>query len=384
MSSPAIVGAYDGTADAGGASCLELAADAALCAIADAGLGLDTVDAVMAVHSWEEPSMMFASHLADYLGLRPSLVETAAFGGASPVMMVGRAAQALSEGRCDVVVLAASSNRASGLGRDAAIRGLRDVLDPEFEAPTGAFIPTLYALAAQRHVHDYGTTREQLAAVAATQRAYASLHPSAVQRTPLSIEEVLAAPIVSSPLSVRDCCLITDFRGALVLTRAEHVASARLPPVWVVGYGEAHRPITATAPDVELTSRGAQISGTQALTASGLTIDDIDFAELYDSFTITVLITLEDLGFCRRGEAGPLALDGAFAVGGELPVNTNGGMLSYRTGGMSHLIEAVAQLRGSPAGARVESPSVGLVHGIGGVFSTHATVILSNEDVSAC
>jgi acetyl-CoA acetyltransferase len=374
---PAIVGVDDGASDNEARPCVEIGARAAVRALADAGLALSDVDGVLAAYAWEEPSLMFASELADYLGLTPDYAETVCFGGASPAMMVARATRAIEAGVCEVALLMVASNRRSKLGRAAAIAALRDVLSPEFEVPYGAFVPPVYALAAARHMHERGTTSEHLAAIAVTQREHALQHPQAEQRAPLTEADVLASPIIAAPLRLLDCCLITDFGGALVIVGPE-TASRLAQRVWVLGAGEAHGRLS-TAEAESLTSRGAARSGARALRQAGVGTEDIDFAELYDSFTITVLATLEDLGFCEPGTAGPLAVSGAFWEHGMLPVNTNGGMLSYRTGGLSHVVEAVHQLRGTAPGLRLRQPRLGLVHGIGGVLSAHCTLVLGGD-----
>lgn len=378
-SAPAIVGVNDGSADNEGRPCIEVGARAVAAALADAGLELADVDGVLAAYSWEEPSLMFASELADYLGLTPEYAETVCFGGASPAMMVARAARAIEAGLCEVAVLMAASNRRSKIGRAGSIAALRDVLSPEFEVPYGAFVPPVYALAAARHMQDWGTTPEQLAAIAIGQRDFAVLHPHAEQRTPIDDHDVSTSPMIASPLRLLDCCLVTDFGGAVVVVGPRTARRLAQRPVWVLGTGEAHGRLTSSEA-TSLTSRGADRSGARALAQAGLPIDEVDFAELYDSFTITVLATLEDLGICERGSAGPQAAAGAFTRTGRLPVNTNGGMLSYRTGGLSHVMEAVRQLRGDALGHQLGAPRIGLVHGIGGVLSAHCTLVLGTED----
>jgi acetyl-CoA acetyltransferase len=374
----AIVGAWEAPGDAGGRSVSELSLEAAVAALADAGLAAPDVDGVLAAYSWEEPSMMFASHLADQLGVRAGYTETVCFGGCSPALMVARAARAIELGLCEVAVLTAASNRASGRGRAHAVAALRDVLSAEFEVPLGAFVPPVYALAARRHMHEFGTTPDQLAAIAATRRAHATLHPLAFKRTPIDVSDVLDSPMISSPLHLLDCCLVTDFAGAVVVASPRRVKTGHARPVWILGAGETHERITI-GELASLTIRGAGVSAARALAQSGVGLRDLDFAQIYDSFTITVLISLEDIGFCRPGESGPRAADGAFAIGGELPVNTNGGMLSYRTGGMSHVLEAVAQLRGEAGERQVSGAELGLVTGIGGSLSTHCALVFGAE-----
>jgi acetyl-CoA acetyltransferase len=223
-------------------------------------------------------------------------------------------------------------------------------------------------------MHERGITSAQLAAVAVTQRRHAALHPGAAQRTPISIADVLASPIVSTPLHLLDCCLVTDFQAAAVVVSPK-LAAGMSDAVPILGTGEAHGRLTTAAAPL-LGARGAGLSASRALAQAGFSLDDLDFAELYDSFSVTVLATLEEIGISAPGEAGRDAERGDFAASGRLPVNTNGGMLSCRTGGFSHVIEAVEQLRGTPPGLALAQPQLGLVTGIGGVLSAHGALVL--------
>jgi acetyl-CoA acetyltransferase len=381
MSRPAIIGIDEGSLDNQGRPCVQVAAGAVQRALGDAGLKLADLDAVLAAYAWEEPSIMFAAEVAEHLGVEPAYAETVCFGGASPAMAIARAARAVSAGICEVAAVTVASNRASKIGRAGTIAALRDVLNGEFELPYGAFVPPVYAMMATRFMHDTGTSEAQLAAVAAAQRAHAERHPRAAFRTPLSIEDVLSSPMISSPLHKLDCCLVTDFGGAVIVASGDCLRDRMPEPVWVLGAGEAHDRL-AVASVRDLSSRGAGRSALRALTQAGLSLADIEFAELYDSFTSTVLMTIEDIGFCGRGEAGQLMQEGAFSIGGRLPINTNGGMLSYRTGGISHVTEAVRQLRGTAEGVEVDSPRHALVHGIGGAMSSHCTLVLGQEEAA--
>jgi acetyl-CoA acetyltransferase len=238
-----------------------------------------------------------------------------------------------------------------------------------------------YALAASRHMHVYGTTRAQLAAVAVAARQWALLNPAAWEKQPLSIGEVLAARMVSYPFTVRDCCLVTDGGGAIVVTSAARARSLKKPPAYILGCGQSttHASISSM-PD--LTTTGAVQSGKAAYAMAGLAPTDVDVLELYDAFTINTVLFLEDLGFCRKGEGGSFVEGGTIAPGGRLPVNTNGGGLSYCHPGMYGLfllIEAVRQLRGEGGARQVANAKVALAHGNGGVLSSQATVILGTE-----
>jgi acetyl-CoA acetyltransferase len=242
-----------------------------------------------------------------------------------------------------------------------------------YETPFRPFLPsTAYALAASRHMHEYGTTREQLAAVAVAARQWALLNPAAWEKEPLTIDQVLSARMISYPFTVRDCCLVTDGGGAVIMTTAERARSLKKPPVYVLGCGQAitHANISSM-PDLTIT--GAVQSGRQAYAMARLGPEDIDVVELYDAFTINTILFLEDLGFCPKGEGGRIAPEGA------LPVNTNGGGLSYCHPGMYGLfllIEATRQLRGECGARQVEGCQTAIAHGNGGVLSSQSTVIL--------
>jgi acetyl-CoA acetyltransferase len=371
-----IVGSYAGLPAAGGRSCLDLATSAALGALADAGLSHHDVDAVFMGYPWEEPTLMPAVSVAERLGIEPRIADTVSLGGASPAGMVARATSALESGACEVAVVLASSTRASGIGRERAIEALRDVVHHDAEAPFGAYIPALYALAAQRHMEKFGTTSEQMAMVACNQRRFASTCAAATMKRPLAVRDVLASKVIASPLHLFDCCLVTDFSGAVVMTADD--GRTLKPPVAVAGWGESHSPVSAVLRrDLEAPG-AARRSADAAYARAGLGPSDIDFAELYDSFTITVLVGLEALGFCAEGGAGAFVEAGNTGPGGPLPVNTHGGMLSYGTGGIYHLTEAVAQLRGE-RNQQDRPPRTGVVTGIGGFLSSFVTVVLTSE-----
>jgi acetyl-CoA acetyltransferase len=251
-----------------------------------------------------------------------------------------------------------------------------------FEEPFGALYPiSSYALAARRHMAQYGTTSEQLAEVAVAARQWAMKNPKATMRDPITIQDVLNSPMVSSPLHRLDCCLITDGGGAIVLTSAERAHSLKQKPVYLWGAGESHfhRSISSM-PD--LTQTAAKLSGEAAFKMAGVTHSDVDLVMLYDAFTINVILFLEDLGFCPKGEGGAFVSNGRIAPGGELAVNTNGGGLSYCHPGMFGIfliVEAVRQLRGEAGERQLSKCDIALVHGNGGTLSSQATAILSKE-----
>ncbi|MCU1375522.1 MAG: thiolase [Actinomycetia bacterium] len=356
---------------AAGMTPVDLMAQAVGRALVDAGLELADVDGLCAAAA---QLLMPTAALSAYLGISPRFVDATSVGGASFESHVASAEAAIAAGRCETVVIAYGSTRRSTRGSG----GLPSDTDP-YEGPYRPVAPfTQYALAASRHMHEFGTTREHLAAVAVSARRWAQLNPKAFNREPLTIDDVLAARMMSYPLTVRDSCLLTDGGGAVVLTSAERARSLRKPPVHVLGTGQAvtHMGI-AGMPDLTVT--GAAESGRQAYEAAGLGPADVDVVEVYDAFTINTLLFLEDLGFCAKGEAGPLVASGAIDPGGTLPVNTNGGGLSYCHPGMYGiflLIEAARQVRGEAGDRQVAGAEVALAHGNGGFLSAQSTVIL--------
>jgi acetyl-CoA acetyltransferase len=362
-----------GTGEAPGRSAIELLAEASLNAIADAGLKLSDVDGIFAATSTHAfPTLS----VAEYLGLRPRFVDGTNIGGASFEAHMLHAALALDAGLCDVALICYGSNQRTAGGR------LVSMSEPQvWEAPFKPRMPlTAYALAASRHMHQFGTTREQLAEVAVAARAWANLNPEAFARGPLSVADVLASRMISDPLTVLDCCLVTDGGAACVMTRADRARHLAKPPVYFLGGAAAqwHRAIS-TMPDLTVTA--ASESGPRALAHAGIALADVKLAMLYDAFTICTLLFLEDLGFCPKGEAGRFVEGGAIAPGGKLAVNTNGGGLSCVHPGMYGLfliIEAVTQLRGAAGERQVKDCDVALVHGNGGTLSAQVTGVLGS------
>jgi acetyl-CoA acetyltransferase len=298
-------------------------------------------------------------------------------GGSSFEYHVAHAAAAIQLGLCNVAVVAYGSTQRSIGRRQASMREINP-----YETPFRPFMPSsAYALAASRHMHQYGTTREQLAAVAVAAREWALLNPVAWEKKPLTVEGVLGARMVSYPFTVRDICLVTDGGGAIVITAAERARSFKKPPVYLLGCGQSitHNAISSM-PDLTVT--GAVASGKEAYAMAKLGPGDVDAVELYDAFTINTVLFLEDLGFCKKGEGGAFVSDGRIAPKGALPVNTNGGGLSYCHPGMYGLfllIEAVRQLRGECGARQVEDCEVAIAHGNGGVLSSQSTVILGSQ-----
>lgn len=362
---------------------LQLQASVAHAALADAGVSMGDVDGLLTAGLWGVPGVgqLPTVTLGEYLGIVPRFVDGTNIGGSAFEAHVGHAAMAIERGVCEVALITYGSTQKSD--RSRTLGGRPASLTMQFETPWGMPTPIGgYAMAAMRHMHEFGTTSEQLAEVAVAARAWAGLNPAATHRSPLTIADVLASPMIADPLHQLDACLVTDGGGAIVMTSAENARALGVKPVYVRGFGESQTHWTvATMPDLaRLTA--AQVSGAAALSMAGVSHDDIDLVEIYDSFTITVLMTLEALGFCAPGEAGAFVSGQRTAPGGAFPMNTNGGGLSYAHPGMYGiflLIEAVRQLRGDAGDRQVPDVRTALVHGTGGTLSSGATCILSRH-----
>jgi acetyl-CoA acetyltransferase len=350
---------------------MDLCAQGIQRALADCGLTLKDVDGLFCAMTQQRMSIV---SLIEYLGIQPKFIGSSMTGGSSFEFHVAQAAAAIEAGLCNVAVIAYGSTQRS-VGRKQASQ--REV-NP-YETPFKPFLPTsAYALAASRHMHQYGTTRENLAEVAVAARKWAQLNPVAWEKKPLTVADVLKSRMISHPFTVRDCCLVTDGGGAIVMTSAARAKSLKKPPAYVLGcgHGVTHMNISSM-PDLTVT--GAKQSGEVAYNMAKLSAKDCDMVQLYDAFTINTVLFLEDLGFCRKGEGGAFVSNGNIAPGGGLPVNTNGGGLSYCHPGMYGLfilIEGVRQLRGECGERQVKKHDVAMVHGNGGVLSAQASVIL--------
>jgi acetyl-CoA acetyltransferase len=372
---------HAGLGEAHGFTEMEILVQAAQRAVSDAGLTMQDIDGITTA---SVSSTMWAMPVIEHLGIRPKFIDSTMLGGSSFVAHLMPAIQALQSGQCNAVLVCyGSTQRTSTLNR-AEIGSARRKLDPQpYEAPYNPLNPlSSYALAAARHMHDFGTTREQLAEVAVSARKWAQLNPEAFMRDDLTIDDVLGARMVSDPLTVRDCCLVTDGAGAYVLVRADRARHLKQKPVYVLGNSTAcwNRQISSMH---DLTVTAATQSGSIAFEMAGLKPADIDVVELYDAFTINTILFLEDLGFCKKGEGGAFVSQGAIAPGGSLPVNTNGGGLSCVHPGMYGIfitIEAVRQLRGECNERQVTGAHVAVVHGNGGTLSSQSTAILGTED----
>jgi len=360
---------------------LGLNAQAAKRALDDAGLAVADIDGVLTAYSFTEPYFMLGSVICEYLGLKPRFGASIVAGGASPAVMLKHATDAIVAGQAETILICAGENRATGQSRDATVSTLMAVGHPYYEQLYGGSIPGYYAMIAKRHMHEYGTTREQLAAVAVQTRQHALLHPNAHMKSAITLEQVLSAKAVADPLGLLDCCLISDAGGAFIVTSSDRARDLEAKPIYLQGIGEYHtHEHLMCAPS--LTDFGAAESGRIAYEMAGLGPSDIDVAELYDCFTIVPILELEELGFCKRGEGGSFVARGSTRIGGPLPVNTHGGMLSHAhagaVGGLFDIVEAVRQLRGGLGARQVEGAEVALVHNEGGILSSHCTVILAN------
>jgi acetyl-CoA acetyltransferase len=371
--SVAIVGAAESDLGAVAAlmSPIDLMAQGIHRALEDAGLTLADVDGLFCATTQARTSAM---SLVEYLGLPNAYIDSTIVGGSSFEVHVAHAHAALEAGLCSVAVIAYGSTQRTVGRRAASAREFNP-----YETPYKPFLPaTAYAMAANRHMHEYGTTREQMAAVAVAARDWALLNPAAWEKKPLTIAEVLNARPISDPFTVRDICLVTDGGGAIVLVKADRARALKHTPVYVLGSGQSITHASITSMPV-LTHTGAIESGAQAYRAASVKASDIKVVALYDAFTINTILFLEDLGFCPKGEGGPFVEGGRIAPNGSLAVNTNGGGLSYCHPGMYGLfllIETVRQLRGECGQRQVSGADLALVHGNGGVLSAQATTIL--------
>jgi len=343
----------------------QIMAESARGALDDAGLSIKDVDGLFT----SGVSGMGIVSLAEHLNLNPDFLDSNSIGGSSFVSHTAHAAAAIAAGYCNVALILYGSKWSSdrfAIGTGGAGGG-----DPseQFENCYGPTTVGDYALTAQRHMHEFGTTSEQLAEIAVTMRRHASMNPHAKFRDPITVEDVITSRVVSSPLHLLDCCMISDGGGAVVVTSVERARDLKKKPVHLLGAAEACYHTSAGVRD--LTNAAAKQSGPKALERAGVTHKDINMAMIYDSFTITVLVTLESLGFCKKGEGGAFVQNGRIGLGGALPINTDGGGLSSNHPGMRGIflvIEATKQLRGECGDRQVKDCKIAMVHGTGGTL----------------
>jgi acetyl-CoA acetyltransferase len=361
---------------------MEMGVEAALAAIADAGLEKNDVDGLVTCNAMAQPMMYHAEATAEYLQIFPRYCIAAGAGGGTTFSIIHHAASAIATGMADVVVVAMADAMRSGLTRDQAMLVQASTGHPEFEQPYGPTVPAYYALIAQAHMAEFGTTQEQFASIAVACRAHAARNPAAQMRDLISVEDVLESRMIADPLHLLDCSLVSDGGSAIVLTSSERAADMKQTPIYLLGAGEGHSHEHISAAR-NLTTSAAKEAGQRAFEMSGLRPTDMDFAQLYDCFTPTVLVELEDLGFCNKGEGGAFVESGALLPGGSLPVNTHGGLLSHshpgNPGSMFALTESVWQLRGEASGRQVAGSKNALVHAQGGIMSSHTALVLGTE-----
>ena len=379
----AIVGAADtevGKVPHYGATAL--CVEAAQRALDDADITKDQIDGLVTCNSMAEPHMYHAEAIAEYLQIFPRYCIGVAAGGGTTFSILHHAASAIATGVCETVLISMADSLRTGLSREQAMVLQSSTGHPQFEIPYGATVPAYYALIARAHMDAYGTTAEQFAAVAVSARSHAALNKNAQMREIISVEDVLGSRMIADPLHLLDCSLVSDGGAAVIMTSAERANDFPHDPVYVLGVGEGHGHEHISQAQ-SLTISAAAESGRRAFEMAGLGPSDIDVAEIYDCFTPVVLIELEDLGFCNKGEAGAFVEAGETALAGSLPMNTHGGLLSHchpgNPGSMFALTEAVTQLRHSAGARQVENAEVALVHAQGGIMSSHATLILGRE-----
>ncbi|BBX03721.1 acetyl-CoA acetyltransferase [Mycolicibacterium moriokaense] len=355
-----------------------LMAQAARRAVADAGLTKGDIDG-FGGHGTLLPPV----EVSEYLGLRPTWVDATNVGGSSWEVMARHAADAIAAGDVEVVLLTYGSTARSDVKRrvraSAAAMGTGGAM--QYEAPYGATLIAKYAMAARRHMIEYGTTIEQLAEVAVAAHEWAAMNDNAFERDRITVADVAAAPMLADPFTAKHVCLRTDGGGAVVLASERVARNCAKDPVWILGAADATSHVSMSE-WTDFTTSAAAVSGPAAFAQAGVTPADVDVCQLYDSFTSTVLLTVEDLGFCAKGDGGPFIGSGALRPGGALPTNTDGGGLaSCHPGmrGMFLMVEAVRQLRGECGARQVEDARLACVHAMGGFFTHSATLILGRD-----
>jgi acetyl-CoA acetyltransferase len=355
-----------------------MAAVAAQEALREAGLGFKDVDGLFINYMGEESTVQ----IGEYFGIQPRYADSSDLGGAAFDAFIHHAMLAIAAGRCEVALIVFASRQRTKKSRVRSAPGADGSLTSQFEHPYGLAMPLgHFGLMAARYMHETGATSEHLAHVAVAAREWAALNPKAWSRDPITVDDVLASAPISDPLHKLDCCLVLDGGGAIVVTSAARAADAAKKPVRVLGAGESHTHWNITQmPD--LTRTAGVTSGRDAFAMAGVTPSDIDVFEPYDASTLHVLLALEDLGFCGRGEAGPFVAEGNTKPGGRLPAQTSGGGLSYNhpgAFGVQLIVEAVRQLRGECGERQVPGAELACVHGMGGLLSVGATVVLGRD-----
>lgn len=352
-----------------------LAAEASLRALADAGLTIRDVDGVVFTRSgYPIPYPTFPTNFCQYMGITPAWMETAPHGGAQMSSMIWRAAMGIISGMARTVLIVAADNRETRLSRHGVVNRIAaQNTDTEYEYPYGPLFPSAFALLAQRHMHEFGTTSEQIAAVAVTARKWAALHPQARMKAPLTVQDVLNSRMISWPLHLLDICLVTDGGGAAVMVGADRADDFPRPPVHLLGWGDCAESQSVSALPDYTRSRMLRIAAEQALRMAEVTVRDMDVIFPYDPSTFHVIWGLEQMGFVGPGEGGPFVAEGHLAPGGKLPANTHGGIMAYChpgiAGGFLSILEAVRQLRGEAGARQVPDARLALSSCMGGFMA---------------
>ncbi|MCS5650546.1 MAG: thiolase family protein [Dehalococcoidia bacterium] len=360
----------------------ELCADAILLALADAGINKDQVDGLITCNSMSKPMLYHAEAMAEYLQIFPRYCIAAGAGGGTTFSILHHAASAIVTGMADIIVIAMADSLRSGLTREQSLLAQSATGHPQFEQPYGPTVPAYYALIAQAHMAKYGTLPEHFAEIAVACRSHAVRNKTAQMQELITVEDVLTSRMIADPLHLLDCSLVSDGGAAIVMTSSKRALDFPHPPVYLLGVGEGHSHEHISQAR-NLTTSAAKESGEQAYAMAGLKPKDMNFAQLYDCFTPTVLVELEDLGFCDKGEGGPFISSVGIGPNGTLPVNTHGGLLSHchpgNPGSMFALTESIWQLRHSAGERQINSADVGLLHAQGGIMSSHTTLILGRD-----
>jgi acetyl-CoA acetyltransferase len=362
-------------------SCMGLHALAADLAIKDAGMEWGAIDGLLTCGSMIENYPRHALAVAEYLGICEQLKYLNTFGlsGATPFASLVEAWRLVKDGICNSVLVIAADKPRTGQSRNKSVSAFASMRHPDYEQPYGLTNATSYAMLAQYHMDKYKTTPEQFAAVSVTFREYAMNNPQAVYRDALTIEDVIQSRIISTPLHLYECSPITDGGGAFLVTREELCSSKRTVSLQGFGYGFTHDHVTQLS---NLAETGCKLSAKRAFEMAGIKTNQIDVAEIYDSYTITLLLALENLGICEPGTSGSFVESGALRLDGSLPTNTHGGLLSHShcgaAAGIFHITEAIKQLRGQSAN-QVKNAKTALLHGEGGILSANCTLLLTGN-----
>ena len=370
----------------------QLLAEVSKITLDDAGIALDEVDGLVTAFSFVESTLMHSTTFADYLGMAPGYFGSVAVGGATAPLMAVQAALAIDAGLAEVVLCVRGDNTRSGISSSGMIAMAREMSHGAFEAPYGLTTIGGYGLLAQRYMYEHDVPQEALAQVVATQSEHAALKWNAMLRDVVTVEDVLATRMIATPFHAADCSLVSDGAAAFLVTTAERAKNMRPKPVYITGIGEgySHQYISQAA-SVEGVRDGLGRAGRRAMEVAGITPEDLDVAEIYDSFSFTPLIALEGFGICGKGEAGDWILEGNGKLGSKLPINTHGGLIRQaHLGAMHHIVEATLQLRGEAddtdrggGNHQVPDAKLAITNGSGGILAATSALVLSTEPPSA-